>query len=242
MTPYTASRLFQAVLVLLPVFFWSGCASTYVVKVDSISKPQPQEVLSYKIRARHMGADTDGSLRHQEATAYVKTALSGKGMYEAPDIESADMIVEIDYGVEPPRVVLERTSHPIYAQVGGGVRYETVMVGTDNRGNPVYRTIPVYEPTRTELIGYQDTVTPVAMYEKYLRISARENREIQEGRPPPEIWSVNVSSEDESDDLRKYLPILASASIDYIGTDSGSQQTIRLKEDDSVVGFVKKGM
>ncbi len=70
------------------------------------------------------------------------------------------MIVEVDYGVEPPRVVLERTSVPIYAQVGGGVRYETVMVGVDSRGNPIYRTVAVYEPSRTELIGYQEMVTP----------------------------------------------------------------------------------
>jgi len=152
------------------------------------------------------------------------------------------MIVEVDYGVEPPRVVLERTSMPIYAQVGGGVRYETVMVGTDSRGNPIYRTVAVYEPTRTELIGYQEMVTPVAKYEKYLRISARENAEMVEGRPPPELWSVNVSSEDESDDLRKYLPILASASIDYIGKDTGSKQTIKMKETDAAVGFVRQGM
>ena len=80
------------------------------------------------------------------------------------------------------------------------------------------------------------------MYEKYLRISARENKQMEEGRPPPEIWSVNVSSEDKSDDLRKYLPILASASVDYIGKDSGEKQTVRLKETDSAVGFIKKGM
>jgi len=155
---------------------------------------------------------------------------------------STDMVVEVDYGVEPPRVVMERTSTPIYAQVGGGVRYESVVVGTDSRGNPIVRTVAVYEPPRTEVIGYQDVVTPVAMYEKYLRISARENKQMEEGRPPPEIWSVNVSSEDKSDDLRKYLPILASASVDYIGKDSGEKQTVKLKETDSAVGFIKKGM
>ncbi len=51
-----------------------------------------------------------------------------------------------------------------------------------------------------------------------------------------------MSSEDESDDLRKYLPILASASVDYIGKDTGSKQTVKLKETDPVVDFVKKGL
>lgn len=239
--PLPITRSFPAFVIGAVALLAGGCASTYEVKVDSISQPQAKEVSSYRIKARDTSEDAS-SLRYQEATNFIKTALSGKGLYEAPADEEADMIVEVDYGVEPPRVVLERTSMPIYAQVGGGVRYETVMVGTDSRGNPIYRTVAVYEPTRTELIGYQEMVTPVAMYEKYLRISARENGEMVEGRPPPEIWSVNVSSEDESDDLRKYLPILASASIDYIGKDTGSKQTIKVKETDSAVGFVKQGM
>lgn len=238
-----ARPLLPAVAGLAMLLLGAGCASTYKVEVDSISQPQPQtqEVVSYKIKTKNPGMD-EGSLRHQEAAAYVKTALSGKGMYEAPTAEAADMIVEIDYGIEPPRVVMERTSTPVYAQVGGGVRYEQAIVGTDSRGRPIVRTVAVYEPPRTEVIGYQDVVTPVAMYEKYLRISARQNKAMEEGRPPPEIWSVNVSSEDKSDDLRKYLPILASASVDYIGKDSGAKQTVKLKETDSVVGFVKKGL
>lgn len=240
MLPLPVTRSLPTLFLGALAVFFGGCATTYEVKVDSISQPQVREVSSYKITSR---SDTgDDSLRHQEATNYIRTALSGKGLFEAASDESADMIVEVDYGVEPPRVVLERTSMPIYAQVGGGVRYETVMVGTDSRGNPIYRTVAVYEPTRTELIGYQEMVTPVAKYEKYLRISARENGEMIEGRPPPEIWSVNVSSEDESDDLRKYLPILASASIDYIGKDTGSKQTIKMRESDAAVGFVKQGM
>lgn len=240
MLPLPVTRLLPILFLGTLAVFFGGCATTYEVKVDSISQPQVREVASYKITSR--SATGDDSLRHQEATNYIRTALSGKGLFEAASDESADMIVEVDYGVEPPRVVLERTSMPIYAQVGGGVRYETVMVGTDSRGNPIYRTIAVYEPTRTELIGYQEMVTPVAKYEKFLRISARENGEMIEGRPPPEIWSVNVSSEDESDDLRKYLPILASASIDYIGKDTGSKQTIKMRESDAAVGFVKQGM
>lgn len=219
----------------------SGCATSYKVEVDSISQPKASEATSYRIVTKNPNAD-EGSLRHQEATAYVKTALSGKGLYEAPPGQDPDMVVEVDYGVEPPRVVMERSSVPIYAQVGGGVRYEQVVVGTTSTGAPIVRTVAVYEPPRTEVIGYQDVVTPVAMYEKYLRISARENKPMEEGRPPPEVWSVNVSSEDKSDDLRKYLPILASASVDYIGKDSGEKQTVTVKETDSAVGFIKKGL
>ncbi len=51
-----------------------------------------------------------------------------------------------------------------------------------------------------------------------------------------------MKSEDESKDLRKYLPLLASASADYIGKDTNVEKTIKLKENDPGVGMVRKGM
>ena len=78
-------------------------------------------------------------------------------------------------------------------------------------------------------------------YEKYVRLTARENVPLSNAQPAAEIWRVDVASEGESRDLRKYLPILAAASIDYIGQDSHGQKTITLKDSDADVRFVKKG-
>jgi hypothetical protein len=236
----SSRRVFPASWALVGCLLAGGCATNYEMRVDAISQPAVKEIASYKIRTKHPTKDDD-SLRAQEATSFVKTALSGKGLYEAPNPETADMIVVIDYGVEPPRIRMETSSVPVYAQVGGGVRYETMPI-VDAKGNVQSRTVPVYEPPRTEMIGYQEVITPVQVYEKYLRISAVENKPSAEGKPPAEIWSVNVSSEDESKDLRKYLPLLASASADYIGKDTTSEKVIKLKETDPRVGFVKKGM
>jgi hypothetical protein len=51
-----------------------------------------------------------------------------------------------------------------------------------------------------------------------------------------------VTSVGESDDLPKYLPVLMAASIDYVGRDSQGRKTIKLKDSDADVQFVKKGM
>jgi hypothetical protein len=80
------------------------------------------------------------------------------------------------------------------------------------------------------------------VYEKYLKMSARENKEAVEGRPQQEVWTVDVTSEGESRDIRKNLPVLVAASIDYIGKDSQGQKTIRIKDSSSDIAFVKKGM
>ena len=225
--------------------FSTGCQnSTYQVKVDAIAKREAAaaaaEAQSFKIRSKNPALG-DESLRYKEAADYVKTALSGKGLYEAPNSEAADMIVELDYGLEAPRTKLEMVSSPVYAQIGGGVRYEQVPV-TDSRGITTRRTVAVYQPPRTELVGFDEVPRQVTIYEKYLRVTARENKPGAEGRPPMELWSVQTSTEDESKDLRKYLPIMASATADYIGKDTSKQKVVKIKDPSQAVDFIRKGM
>jgi hypothetical protein len=223
------------------MLFVTGCAtSTYEVKVDAISKPVAADAQSYRIKSKDPKLGEE-SLRYREAAEFVRTALSGKGLYEAPSDAKADMIVELDYGIDAARSKIERVSVPIYAQRGGGVRYDPVPV-TDSKGNVSMRTVAVYDPPRNELVGYDDMPRQVTIYEKYLRLSARENKPANEGRPPSELWSVQVSAEDESKDLRKYLPMMASATIDYIGKDSSSQTVVKVKEKSPGVEFIKRGM
>ena len=226
----------------MAVFVAAGCstASTYKVKVDAITKPTPVAAQSYKLKSKDPRLG-DESLRYREAADFVRTALSGKGLYEAPSEDRADMIVELDYGMEAPRAKIERVSVPIYAQVGGGVRYDSVPVA-DARGNISYRTVAVYEPPRSELIGYDEMPRQVMVYEKYLKITARENKAASEGRPPAELWSIHASAEDESKDLRKYLPVMAAATVDYIGQDSSNQKVVKIRADGPDVQFIRKGM
>ena len=232
------ATLFVACAVLL-----GGCANSYEVQVDAISRaatdtPMPQ---SYSLKTSNPKMDED-SLRYKEVAGYVKAALSGKGMYEAPSPDKADVVVDLDYGMNSPRVKFETISTPITMPVGGGVRYEQVPI-RDRDGKIIgYQTIAIREPTRMEVVGYEDSIRPVVVYEKYMQISARANKEATEGRAAPEVWSVNVSTEDDSKDIRKYLPILASATADYIGTNTNAQKAVRIKEGDEVVSFIKKGM
>jgi len=151
------------------------------------------------------------------------------------------MIVEVDYGMDAPRTKIETVSVPVYAQTGGGVRYEQVPV-QDTKGNTSYRTVAVYQPPRTELVGFDDVPRQVTIYEKYLHITATENHPASEGRPPAQVWSVSASAEDESKDLRKFLPILASATADYIGKDSSNQKVVKIRDPSQLTDFIRKGM
>ena len=223
------------------VLLAAGCANSTTVKIDSLAKPKAEESISYKILNKNPAVDDD-SLRYKEAAGYVRTALSGKGLYEAPDNQNADLVVSIDYGVGPPQSRREVVSEPVYVTLPGQMRMERVQVGTDRNGNPVYQTVTVQDPPRTEFAGYREYFVTVTVYEKFLRLNATENKPAAEGRPPSEIWTVDITSEGESRDIRKALPILAAASIDYVGKDSLGQKTIRIKDTDKDVAFIKKGM
>jgi hypothetical protein len=226
----------------------SACdgSKTYTIQVDAISAPavtgQPAPSgQAYHIRTQNPRMD-ENSLRYKEVADYVRTALSGRGMYEVPTVEQAEVIIDLDYGMEAPRIKYETLSNPVVVEVAGAMREEVVAV-RDSSGNIMgYRTIFSKEPDRHEFMGVQETVRPVLIYEKYLKVSARANQETTEGRLPPEVWSVNVSTEDSSQELRKYMPVLASATADYIGVNTREEKPIKINEGDPAVAFVKQGM
>jgi len=239
----------QAALVAAVVLL-AGCkTSTYLVQVDAISQagangvaPKPaREPKSFKVRAHNPKIDED-SLRYREVSDYVKTALSAKGLYEAPTAESADLIIEIDYGMENPRMKYETVTTPIVVFQEGLPTREMVPVATSASGQMIYRSVRVPGPQVRKIVGWKEETEPVVVYEKYLKVSARENQDSVEGRPPPELWSVNVSAVDQSQELRKYLPILASATGDFIGTNTKREKSIAIHEGDESVEFIKKGM
>jgi hypothetical protein len=248
MNPKHRSLSLAAVMLIAIATVVTGCnsSSTYTVQVDAIATPtevgQPAPAAqSYHIRTHNPQLD-ESSLRYKEVTDYVRTALSGKGMYEAPSPELADVVIDIDYGMDAPRVKFETVSNPIVVSVPGETRTQEVPI-RDRSGNIIgYRMVTIQGPPRHEFMGMQESVQPVVVYEKFLKLSARTNKEAEEGRAPPEVWSVNVSAEDKSQELRKYMPILASATADYIGTNTKESKPIKINEGDEVVSFIKKGM
>ncbi len=237
----SAGLLATCTVLMAGGFALTGCANSYEVKVDALAKPKAEDAISYEIHnANPLVADD--SLRYKEAAGFVKTALSGKGMYEAPDSQKADVVVDIDYGIGPPQMRRETVSEPVYITLPGRSYSVTVQVGTDAKGNPIYQTVMQQEPPSTQMAGFREYEVTSVVYEKYLKLSARENKPGTEGRPPSEIWTIDATSEGQSHDIRKNLPILVAASIEYIGKDTHGQKVIHLKDGSPDVVFVKKGM
>lgn len=90
---------------LLPVagalVFFSGCVRTYHVAVDAINHPHKPSGASYRFNVAPTAAGADPRIQ-AIALAAVKTALEGRGLFEAPEGVTPDMLLEIDYGVMRP--------------------------------------------------------------------------------------------------------------------------------------------
>jgi hypothetical protein len=229
-------------VALLNLLFSAGCDKnpSYKIEVDAVHNPDIQGLGSYKIVASS-AMISEKDLRYKEAEKYVKTALSGKGFYEAEDVESADMIVDIDYGISEPRIETKTISEPIVVNFGSGWKKITVMVN-DGFGGQFPTTRTVYDPPQRETVGYNKRRIPIKTYTKHLVIKARARKSKDEKKAPELAWTVWVTSNDENGDLREYLPVMAAAAIRYVGTSTRETEEIKLKGRDEVVEFVKAGM
>ena len=219
-----------------------GCNTTYEMEVDAISNPSITDAESYIIIPRDPETDTN-DLRYKETVDYIKTALSGKGLYEALNAEEADMVVEIDYGMEPPRQEYRVVEEPVFATIQHPDTIQQVAQTDPKTGRTIVYNVRVPGRRTRELIGYEERLKSVVVNEKYLELTAKENTiTTSSDIPPQEIWSVQVRNYDENNDLREYIPIMAASVADYVGEDTGSNHNIRLKEKDDVVQFIKKGI
>lgn len=218
----------------------SGCTMR-TFQVDAIKSPDVvASGMAYQvINGNPERDDTDAVVK--KAAEYVKTALSSKGMYEAPDNVSPNITVEVDFGGEAPRTEVIRFEEPAYRRVREPGTYVTETY-TDDKGN--VRTVTRYIPGAEYEVfdGWRERYVTITVYPKYLRITAREVPADGDDRPPRELWSVYVTNEDQEKSIEESLPLLVAAGMDAIDQNTSSERTVVLGESDERVTFIKRGM
>ena len=236
-----SAMLLCAILFLAGGLLLAGCANSTEVKIDSLAKPKAEYAISYQFHNANPVINTD-LFQYKEAVGIVSPALSVKGTDEAPPGTHADLVVDLAYGISPPQRRYKTESKQIFGNVPGESTPVLRTVGVDPAGSPINQTIYEQGPSTIGEVGSRDGLVALDIYEKHLRLAARENKVDEGGKPAPQVWTVDVISEGESRDLRKALPILAAAAIDNVGKDSHGQKVIRRKDTDKSVVFVKQGM
>lgn len=229
-----------AVVSAFLLVLMTGC-TTRTFRVDAIKNPDvAASGMAFEVENANPELE-DSDPRVKRAADYVRTALSAKGLYEAPEAVPADMKVEVDFGSEAPKREIVRHEEPVYRLIREPGYFVTeTYVDEQGRTRTIRRYVPGEE--REVFIGWREVIFVVMVYPKYLRITAREVPADGSDHVPRELWSVYVTNEDDEKDMEKSLPMLVAAAMDAIDQNASSQRTVTMKEDDDRVVFIKKGM
>ncbi|HYC69760.1 MAG TPA: hypothetical protein VEB66_01050 [Opitutaceae bacterium] len=229
-------RLLTAPALLLGFALLAGCnTTTHRVRIEASVNTPPAGTpppASFWIKSRQNDPRVE-TLRYHEAIGHIRTALSGRGLYQAPSEETADMVIEVDYGAAPKRQRVEVDDSRQSAR-----RAEKPAAAASAPGETARPALVERSPEQRGEI-----MIDVGVYRKHLTLEARQNRAKAGADGGPEfLWRVQVENEDENKDLRKYVPILASATIDYIATETAGEKEVTVDESGKDVAFVKKGL
>lgn len=228
------SKFLIPFIVLLAL---SSCSPSYHFKVDAISGGELSKGKSFVLISGNAEMK-ESDLRFREAANLVQTGLEGKGMHRAKDIASADLLIELTFGVGEPREVMEVRSYP-ETHWHPGFSYAIRIPIYDKNGLIVsYQNRVVREPPRSYTY-WDERVDSSTIFEKYLEIAAYDNRLGSAVNDPEQIWGLVITNADYSDNIREYLPYMIAAALPYIGEDTGSQIHVSLKQDDPTVNFIR---
>jgi len=209
------------------------------VKVDAIVNPEVSTGYSYRILTR----DAAGALvqaEQGEAVELVKTALAGRGMYEAPEASQAEVEVVVACGVGPQRLKVEPFDPGWEPSLARSPLAIIPLRKAD--GTVTYAAVDAKKLDLNGTLNGMPVLRGSHVYEKYLTVTARETpAAVHTGRKPAEAWQVQVTIEDMQDTLAGYLPVLAGAAADFLGTTTDGAQRLRLRDDSEIVAFVKSG-
>lgn len=180
--------------------------------------------------------------RTREAELSIMTALATKGLLEAPADQPADLLVVLAYDIGVrEKYAKSSTYHLDPADDGPGMPTAAAFPpGTATAIRQRQMDNATADSTERDTQLYSEKVA-VILYQKYLVVSAYDASPVAGHPTDHRIWSVEAGIEDESKALRKYVPILAAACVDYLNTNTGRVRRVDVRADGHALAVVKKG-
>lgn len=218
----------------------SGCATMrqpqFHVVVDSLASPAAQQKRTYLLLPGNNGVTWD-DLQFQEYAVYVMRALNAQGFIAAKKTEDADIAIVLSYGIGDPQTTQYSYSLPVWGQTGVS-SVHTYGTATAYGNSASYSGTTTYTPTYG-VTGYTSHVGTQTTYFCYALITGYDFKAFKETGKQIQLWRTTVTSSGSSGDLRQVFPVLISASVPYLATNTGKQVSVQLYENDKIVRAVK---
>ena len=238
-------------LILIAVFL-SGCAlqgagnsfwghsSTHTqlfnVVVDSLASPKAKEYRTYVLLPGNDGVTID-DLQFQEYASYLTRALNHQGFILANKAENADIAIVLSYGIGDPQTLYRTYTLPVWGKTGA---FSSHTYGTATSFGDVakYSGTTTYTP-EYGVVGYKTGVETKTVYVRNAVITAYDFKEFKTSNKQIELWRTTLSSTGPSGDLREAFPFLISASVPYLGINSGKRVSIDVYDNDDMFRLIR---
>jgi hypothetical protein len=219
-------------LVVAASLLLAGCATRHQVRLDALSA-EPQGMPGGATRTYELVSETPevetGDLFFEELRRHLDPTLRQSGLRPAADGEAADLRIGVKAYLSEPMVESRSYSDPIYVDSPGYAHVIRVPV-VDKDGKFVrYAFTQYWSPPRTRFAGYVDRERTVTVYDKVLRLRARESG--PDAASDREVWSITVALRGESTDYRSALPYMLVAAQPYIGRRTEGEEIVTLRAD-----------
>jgi hypothetical protein len=178
-----------------------------------------------------------GDLQFREYATYVHRALAARGLIQARQLEDADVIVFLSYGIGDPRTHYYTYSLPVVGQTGYS---SSTTVGTLSTygGHGTYSATTTYTPTYG-ITGYSTHVGSATTYFRFILLDAYDLETYKREKQLTQVWRSTITSTGSSGDLRRVFPVMVAASTRHLATNTGQRIEIVVDEDSSAVRHIK---
>lgn len=191
-------------LLMLPLAgFLAGCGQVYAVKVDALRTAERAPRRTYHLVAAESGLALQVP-RQAEVMEAVGRALDESGLFAASRAEWADMVVEVDLGIGPRRMIAVPDRQAADAAA-------TAIYLPDRGGATVADSSGVQAPAN-------QVKRVVFVWEKRLSVVACENLSTSSRvvRTGAELWRVDLSIQDGTPGFEGMVPVMAAALADSV--------------------------
>lgn len=233
-------RISTRLIGLSALLLVAGCATMgqprFHVVVDSLASPRAERQRSYVLLPGNDGVTWE-DLQFQEYAQYVKRALQARGFQPAERPEDADVAIVLSYGIGDPQTRQYTYSLPVWGQTGVSSSH-TYGTATAFGNMATYSGTTTYTPSYG-VTGYTTHVGSVTTYFRYALITAYDFAEFRATNKQVQLWRTTITSSGSSGDLRRVFPILISAGVPHLDSNTGQQVEVQLYESDDAVKAIK---
>lgn len=217
-------------LVVLALLL-TGCETSHKFVISAMN--QPASLGQYRTYALASSPDTPAaeSLLFREAARYLDAALLNAGFRPASSVATAEILIEVGFGVSQPQTAIRQSREPLYVQTADRYTRRIVQVqGSD--GKIETRAVYTYQPGFRTVAGWTDSIQAETVYDKHLKLIAYRPTTVGGEERHQEVWNVEVSNRNSNRDLRYFIPRLVTAAMDYFDADTGSLITRTITDSD----------